>query len=82
MREATSHDESYAGSPHAYDLPLSMIWLGAKQKALPARLSGIATRTIYRRVKGEQEPSSTESPSRPVVSDRAASPSESPLKND
>ncbi|HWT81034.1 MAG TPA: sigma-54 dependent transcriptional regulator [Candidatus Methylomirabilis sp.] len=51
-------------------------------KTVAAKLLGIATRTIYRRVKGEQEPSSTENPSHSATSEGAASPPESPLQND
>jgi two-component system response regulator HydG len=49
-------------------------------KTLAAKLLGIATRTIYRRMKGEPEPSTIEEPSHPAVSEPATPAPESPRK--
>jgi len=47
-------------------------------KTLAAKLLGIATRTIYRRMKGEPEPSTIEEPPHPAVSEPAAPAPEGP----
>lgn len=51
-------------------------------KTLAAKLLGIATRTIYRRMKGEPEPASTEQPSEASPSDPASLTAESPEQDD
>jgi two-component system response regulator HydG len=50
-------------------------------KTLAAKLLGIATRTIYRRVKGEAEPPSIEEPPSPAGSEPTAPPPESPRRD-
>ncbi len=51
-------------------------------KTLAAKLLGIATRTIYRRVKGEAEPPVTGQPETRAALDPVASPREEPPHND
>ncbi len=51
-------------------------------KTLAARLLGIATRTIYRRMKGEPEPSGSDQSSGSTPSEPPASESEGPPRND
>jgi two-component system response regulator HydG len=51
-------------------------------KTLAAKLLGIATRTIYRRLKGESEPANTEEPLRPAASEPTAMPPEKAQSNE
>ncbi len=52
------------------------------EKTITAKLLRIVTGTIYHRMKGEQEPASTEDPSYPPGSELAAPLSERPPQGD